>query len=179
MFFIDVRLILGLRLICHLLPNLQIKKNLGKSYRPSKIEVASSFFGYFCSKFHIFKTTNILLIITNFQFQNQIEADSNIENQKKQAEETKTPIQPKVFIIGPLESSIACVRIHEIIFNFVNIFEAIDCCFKLFWSLNLKYPEESKHCWLFIQKIIYKIKSVNDFTSAGVSSLIKEIENAS
>ena len=49
---------------------------------------------------------------------------------------------------------------------------AFDIAFKLVFSLNAKYPPESKSAWLFIQRAIYKIKILNDRLPLKVTELL-------
>lgn len=43
-----------------------------------------------------------------------------------------------------------------------SVLKAIDICFTLTHVLNLKYPYESEHVWLFIQRAMYDMKTRYD-----------------
>lgn len=49
---------------------------------------------------------------------------------------------------------------------------AMDICFKIFHSLNAKYPEPCEVIWLFIQKAVYNITTKFDKNFVTVSELI-------
>lgn len=88
-----------------------------------------------------------------------------------------TPLQPKVFVIGTLDECIGCVIVDNIKYIFNEPLEAVDTCFKIFWVLNLEYPSECNHCWLFIQKAVHQINGVVKNISAGVETLIKDLQH--
>lgn len=56
---------------------------------------------------------------------------------------------------------------------------AFDVCFKLFFSLKLKYPAESKPIWMFLQSMVYEISTDFDIIYPIVCNLKTEILNSS
>lgn len=47
-------------------------------------------------------------------------------------------------------------------YRVVSVLKAVDICFQLMHTLNLKYPYECEHVWMFIQLGIYNLKTVYD-----------------
>lgn len=52
---------------------------------------------------------------------------------------------------------------------------AVDLCFKILHVLNAKYPAECSMVWIFIQRVIYKIRSNNDEHYNSVNALISTL----
>ncbi|KAK0160231.1 hypothetical protein PV328_007659 [Microctonus aethiopoides] len=76
----------------------------------------------------------------------------------------KQPIQPYIIAVGKDIETITkiLVCVNEVQFQTSSALEAIDICFKLFFVLDAKYPDSSKHIWLLIQMGLYKLKTKGD-----------------
>lgn len=67
-------------------------------------------------------------------------------------------IPPQLIIIGDVCNikSIA-IAFEDIKYNFLNIIDAIDVLFKIFFVFNLEYPSESNLFYNFLQDFFYEI----------------------
>ncbi|XP_055856017.1 uncharacterized protein LOC129919193 [Episyrphus balteatus] len=93
--------------------------------------------------------------------------------------ETKGTIQPYMIVIGEDITKLAefYVVIGESILKFTSFIAAFDICFKAFHVFELCYPKESQLLWLFVQKFIFKIKTVHDFKSSVLSEFLETFKN--
>lgn len=94
---------------------------------------------------------------------------------RKQIDE---PPQPIVIIIGETLDEIteSFVLIEEILYKFKTIFEAVDNCFKIIHGLKMRYPDQSKHVWIFLQKVVFKIET-SEQEYISINALISELQN--
>lgn len=74
---------------------------------------------------------------------------------RQQSDESPQPI---VIIIGETLDEIT-VLIEDILYKFKTIFKAVDICFKIIHGLKMRYPDQSKHVWIFLQKVIFNIET--------------------
>lgn len=89
--------------------------------------------------------------------------DLHIKNIKKAAVDEKLTIQPFILGIGEdiFKIKTYVTYYDGILCKFDNAIAAFDCCFKLFYVLNLEYPTKCFNFWLFVQLVIFKIPSDN------------------
>lgn len=66
-----------------------------------------------------------------------------------------------------------CVAGHTYIFK--NSLEALNTCFNIFIGINIKYPPNCEHVWLFIQKAIYNVTTEHDRLIPAVVTLINDV----
>ncbi|KAF0711040.1 Uncharacterized protein FWK35_00029126 [Aphis craccivora] len=86
-------------------------------------------------------------------------------------------LQPFIIIVGPSYNSIQnyLVIVDNTIYKLHSITAAVDCCFKIFLTLNAEYPVESTGIWSFIQKGFYQIKTPWDKNYTTVSALLSDL----
>ncbi|XP_077277354.1 uncharacterized protein LOC143905675 [Temnothorax americanus] len=87
-----------------------------------------------------------------------------IEAKTKQMQKYGLPVQPFVILQGPTHVDIekVFVSFEDVLYEPVTFLKALNICFQLIHILNLNYPYESHHVWLFIQISMYDIKTVYD-----------------
>lgn len=67
--------------------------------------------------------------------------------------------QPLLFAVARINRlDSVYVVINRTRYRFADLMDAVDCCFKSFFSLNAFYPVECDHVWGFMERFIYKIK---------------------
>jgi hypothetical protein len=69
--------------------------------------------------------------------------------------------QPIVLIVGELAQIEKCkmvVKVCDISYQFDKFEEAITVCFKLFFALNVRYPDEAILPWTFAEHYIFGLK---------------------
>lgn len=83
-------------------------------------------------------------------------------------------VQPYIIIVGPTlhEISEYYVRIDKILYTVPSMLKAVDICFKAFHFLNAKYPPESEHLWLLIQRTLYNFTTKWDKIISYISEII-------
>lgn len=66
------------------------------------------------------------------------------------------PLQPYIIVIGPKLSAISesYVAIDTSLYSVASTLEALDVCFKAFNVLHARYPPESSHIWMVLQKAL-------------------------
>lgn len=67
------------------------------------------------------------------------------------------------------------VLYDNIYYTFDNFIAALDCCFKVFHVLNLKYPKDGYNFWLFIQTYFFGIISNDDKETSNFLCLLEEL----
>lgn len=89
----------------------------------------------------------------------------------------KETLQPLIVGIGNdlLTLTEFIVFYDDIKYKFTNFIAALDCCFKIFYVLNLRHPKDSYNFWLFIQKYFYEIELPEDKVSPSVLCLIQDL----
>ena len=104
---------------------------------------------------------------------NTAEAEANISSLKSKGE----PIHPFIICIGKDINNI-----HEILVYFDNIkypiksfIRALDLCFKIHMTFDIKFGETSELFWVFIYNFFYKMKKNAKFIQVNV--LINDLEN--
>ncbi|XP_023313774.1 uncharacterized protein LOC106650103 [Trichogramma pretiosum] len=83
-----------------------------------------------------------------------------LSKKKEFAEKHKISVQPFIFVVGEDLKNIkeSYVIFDSISYKLPSTLEAFKVCFKLFHVLLLKYPFESEHLYILIQKLL-KIKT--------------------
>lgn len=56
-----------------------------------------------------------------------------------------------------------------------SVLQGIDFVFKAFHILHAKYPTESEHIWLLLERALYKIDTKQPITSPGVLTILKDL----
>lgn len=54
------------------------------------------------------------------------------------------------------------VSFDTILYKVISVLKGIDVCFQLIHVLNLVYPFEAEHIWMFIQLAMYNLKTKFD-----------------
>ena len=94
-----------------------------------------------------------------------------VENCRK----SNSEIQPRLVFVGvPLE--LAYVLIAHVKYRFEDIKKAIETYMVIFLGLNVKYPEESKRVWYFLQKYIFKITTSYDKPDIVLNTLAHDLK---
>lgn len=84
--------------------------------------------------------------------------------------------QPLPLIVGnQFDNLKAYIVIDSYLFNIENTLSCMDICFKLYHTLQARYPIESKHLWYFLQKYIYDITEAGDTQYVGVNSFMTDL----
>lgn len=101
-----------------------------------------------------------------------------MEHRKVKAASMGVCVQPSVYLVGDNVSNIdaSYVAIDSVLYKLETPLSAVDCCFKVFWALNAKYPPESQHIWLLIQKLVYNIVTKQDKNLTSVNTIITDLK---
>ena len=92
----------------------------------------------------------------------------NINDLKKAEEDLKAiaineklTIQPKLFVVGETLKSLKefYVYLEGTIYKTESLLKAIDLIIKACFVFNLEYSQKSRYVWIFLQEILYGIKS--------------------
>lgn len=87
-------------------------------------------------------------------------------------------VQPFIIIEGTYLSPKAYYAyIDKIIYKFDSFIECLDCTFKIFQVLNLKYPAIAANAWTFIQRYFFEIETTLDIKSPALVSLVNFLKN--
>lgn len=103
---------------------------------------------------------------------------TNLEIRAQRYKDLQLPYQPCVLLVGPavMEIESSYVELGRRLWKASSPRHAIDLLFKVFMSLNLKYPFDCEQVWLLIQKLLYNIETMNDKRIGIVSSVIASIQ---
>lgn len=158
--FADEQTALALLVLPYLYPRTYIirkKQNNKKSqWKPSKLETQESFV------VHLKVTSDV---------------GPHLERRKNKHAHLNETSQPLVIIVGGNLSRYEClISLNDQLYSVDNLSKAIDVTFKIFHVLHLKYPAESEHIWLFIQKFVYDIKTPWDTQHIGVEEMISNFQ---
>ncbi|KYN13983.1 hypothetical protein ALC57_13813 [Trachymyrmex cornetzi] len=86
-------------------------------------------------------------------------------------------VQPYIIVIGNVENSItaAYVCINSTLWKVGSVLQAVDICFKSFFTFDAEYQIEAYHIWLFIQRALYDIYLVGERSVTNVTTLISRL----
>ncbi|KYN17770.1 hypothetical protein ALC57_09940 [Trachymyrmex cornetzi] len=86
-------------------------------------------------------------------------------------------VQPYIIIIGNVENSItaAYVCINSTLWKVGSVLQAVDICFKSFFTFDVEYQIEAYHIWLFIQRALYDVYLVGERSVTIVTTLISRL----
>lgn len=113
---------------------------------------------------------NIYLLNLQTTLKADIFNNTFFENSKS----TNTYWQPRIYLVGQLQTATAHLHIGDYYYVFANAVEAFDVCFKSFHALNVEYPAVIKFVWLLVQEGLYGISKASDKNSSAVATLVKE-----
>lgn len=89
--------------------------------------------------------------------------ESSLQKIKSKYAEYNLNLQPLILIVGQEGTQKEFVTVFDgIFYKFQHFLSAVDCCFKLFFVFNVKYPMESMKVWIFIQQYFYNIATQFD-----------------
>jgi hypothetical protein len=91
----------------------------------------------------------------------------------------KQKLQPFVITVGQnvqSSSQYFTYVCESTMYEFDNLLQAVDICFKCIMVLNLNYPVECAPMWSFIQKGIYNIRSNRDKYFESAQRLQRAVE---
>ena len=82
--------------------------------------------------------------------------------------------------VGPLAkpTSFYVVVQEDIKYQFDNCLKALDFLFKLFFSVQARYPNHADTLWLFIQKGIYDIHLNEDNCTSSLNVILGQVRAA-
>lgn len=76
----------------------------------------------------------------------------------KKCESAKTPLQPYIQFIGsPVE--ICNISVAHIKYTTTSVVHAFEIAFSAYMALNVKYPDECRKIWEFIQQFLFNIET--------------------
>lgn len=128
-----------------------------KTWKPSKLEARDSF-------------------ITHVSSAAQVE--EVVERRKAKLLSFGMTLQPFIIIVGSTLKDVTAnyVAVNGSLYITSTTTHAVDACFKIIFSLNLKYPFECTTTWHFIQNGLYGLKTPYDKNFTTVSSLLSNLE---
>ncbi|KAJ8684751.1 hypothetical protein QAD02_020544 [Eretmocerus hayati] len=82
---------------------------------------------------------------------------------REQAAKRQESVQPYIIIVGKLKDiTDIFVNVDDTMYQVDSVLDAIDICFQAFFVFQLKYPYDSQHLWLMIQRGLYRIQTDHD-----------------
>jgi len=132
------------------------RKKGGKSWRPSRAEIRDGF-------------------ITHLQ--SVAELKETVDRRRDKFASLSLTLQPFVVVVGPTIDAIHSIYVvvEDNFFKVDNVLTAIDTCFKMFFVLHAKYPDECAPVWFIIQKGIYKLNTKWDKVYTSVNSVMSDL----
>lgn len=104
--------------------------------------------------------------------------DTKLEEIKLKYVEYNLNLQPLILVVGEEGAQKEFVTVFDgILYKFQHFLSAVDCCFKLFFVFNVKYPIESIKFWQFMQQYFYKISTQYDQSDAKLIILLSELRS--
>ena len=86
----------------------------------------------------------------------------------------KATNQPYILVVSEVKNSVRDVYVVVIEAKWImsSILQAVDVCFKAFFSLNSDYPPEANHIWLLLQNALYEAHIEGDTLVGTVTSFL-------
>lgn len=66
---------------------------------------------------------------------------------------------------------IAVVQFEDIKYVFNSVIDAFFVLMRMFFALDIKYPPMTQHCWILIQKLIFRFNCTTDDRSLSMPAL--------
>lgn len=90
----------------------------------------------------------------------------------------KQTLQPIICGIGKclLHLDDFYVFYGNVFYKLSNLITCVDVAFKIFYVLNLKYPEDCKNVWLFFQQYFYDIEVKSSNKSTILACILNDIK---
>ncbi|KAB0805418.1 hypothetical protein PPYR_02388 [Photinus pyralis] len=106
------------------------------------------------------------------------EIEECINNRIKKLSDLGVTDQPYLIAVGKGFSEIteSYVIIDKHVYKSISVLHSLDFLFQSFHVLNARYPLESEHIWLLIERALYKIEH-SKIKSPAVLTILKEHEN--
>lgn len=122
-------------------------------------------------KWHLYEYYKIIFIIFQSHEQLQRQVDLLLEYNVSK----KLGTQPFVVICGPL-SDIKCCHViaGKIISECPGPKEAVDLCFKLFFTLRMEYPPGAVHLWSVIHRLVFGLAKQKKTIAGTLIDTLKE-----
>lgn len=102
--------------------------------------------------------------------------EQKLDEIRKECSSSKTSLQPVIAAIGDKQDWREFYVIFDSIkYKFGSFLESVNICFYIFFLFNLKYPDQCKNTWLFIQYYFFNIKNVFDPDVSAILTLINDL----
>lgn len=98
-----------------------------------------------------------------------------IEILEEKCKVMENTLQPLVIIEGLQSVQNYYAYFDGTFLKFLSFLEAFDCVFKIFFVLNLKYPDPCIKAWTFVQKYFYEINTGQDIRCASLASFLNHM----
>lgn len=97
-------------------------------------------------------------------FVSHVATEEDISVQEEQFKQKGNRVQPHIIYVGtsPLNPSKVFVVVDDVKYEQKDILTAVDTTFKIFMTLNAKYPSQCSDIWLLIQFGFFNIKTPYD-----------------
>lgn len=87
-------------------------------------------------------------------------------------------LQPVPVVVGPIDSIRQCfIVLDNFRWEVDSPLEAVLGVLKICFGVGAEYPAESRHIWVFLQRVVFKINTTNDFTRGLKSQLAARLED--
>ncbi|CAG9822215.1 unnamed protein product [Phaedon cochleariae] len=95
------------------------------------------------------------------QIKNAGDLENVVEGKRATMKKYGLPMLPFVIVESPTYTEIKNIYVSfdRTVYKLISVLKAIDVCFQLIHVLNLVYPFESEHIWMFIQLSMYELKT--------------------
>ena len=78
-------------------------------------------------------------------------------------------------MIGDLCNPTAAITVADKIFYIENPIDTLKICFDIFCGLNISYPIEANHIWIFIERRVFNL-NITKIALPNIDLLIKSLE---
>lgn len=99
--------------------------------------------------------------------------EKKLNNRKQKLDIFGFTVQPNCIIYGEPSNPEYLITVNDIHYEVKTGIRALELLFKLFHSVDIDYPAESEHVWLFIEKVVFKMKPKK--VSLSASSVVADI----
>lgn len=107
---------------------------------------------------------------------NDTEIDEKVSDFSKTWTKHEIEPHPLIFWIASGDDLKFVLIFHRLRYEFKTFVECMDVCFKLYFTLNMKYPCPSKQYFQFINEVFYKIPR-DDNPSSKILILLQDLQD--
>lgn len=113
----------------------------------------------------------------NFLLQRPGDIVTAQEEKVKKYADRGAPLQPYMIVVGETLTTLSefYVCVDKLLYEVNSALSALDILFKVYHVLDARYPPESEHLWMLIQRSLYKFSTKWDKEIPYIEGIVQRM----